>query len=103
MAIGPNSRTGWRGRLQSRSVDIEEIRARVAKRIRDLCARRKLSLNQLADRAEVTRSLFYDVLGGKRAATTDTLTKLAIALGVDPMELLRAPRGQAKTKPAKTS
>lgn len=73
-------------------MDTEEIRARVAMRIRELGARRKLSLNGLADRAGLTHSLFYAVLAGERAATTDTLTKLAIALGVEPMELLRPPR-----------
>lgn len=78
--------------LQSRLVDTEEIRARVATRIRELAARRKLSLNGLADRAEVTHSLFYTVLAGERAATTDTLTKLAVALNVEPMEFLRPPR-----------
>lgn len=77
-------------------MDTDEIRARVGARIRELAARRKLGLNQLADLAEVTHSLFYDVLGGKRAATTDTLTKLAIALRVEPMEFLRPPRKPRK-------
>ncbi|MEX1368055.1 MAG: helix-turn-helix transcriptional regulator [Nannocystaceae bacterium] len=78
-------------------MDTEEIRARVAARIREVCARRKLSLNQLADRANVTRSLLYAVLSGERTATTDTLTRLAIALDVDPVELLRPARRRPKS------
>jgi len=77
-------------------VDPEEIRARVAGRIRELAARRKLSLNQLVERANVSRSLFYAVLSGERATTTDTLTKLAVGLGVDPDELMRRPRGRSR-------
>ena len=83
-------------------MDAEEIRARVATRIRELAARRKLSLNRLADRAGLTHSLFYAVLAGERAATTDTLTKLAVALGVEPMEFLRPPR-RTKAKPGEES
>lgn len=79
-------------------MDPEEIRARVARRIRDVAARRKMSLNDLADRAKVSRSHLYAVLGGERAATTDVLTKLATALGVDPLELLRPDRAQAKAR-----
>jgi len=76
-------------------VDSEEIRARVAGRIREIATRRKTTLNDLADRANVSRSHLYAVLGGERAATTDVLTKLATALRVDPHELLRPARGRS--------
>lgn len=75
----------------------DEIRARVARRIRDAAARRKVTLNDLAARAKVSRSHMYAVLGGERAATTDVLTRLATALGIDPHELLRPDRPQTKT------
>jgi transcriptional regulator with XRE-family HTH domain len=79
-------------------VDPEEIRARVGGRIRELAARRKVTLNDLADRAKVSRSHLYAMLGGERAATTDVLTKLATALDVDPHELLKPPRAQTKAR-----
>lgn len=79
-------------------MDPEEIRARVAGRIRELAARRKITLNDLADRAKVSRSHLYALLGGERAATTDVITRLATALLVDPHELLRPPpRARSKT------
>jgi transcriptional regulator with XRE-family HTH domain len=73
-------------------VDSDEIRARVAMRIREIARRRKLPLNDLATSAGVSRSHLYALLAGQRAATTDVLTKIAIALQVDPHELLRPPR-----------
>jgi transcriptional regulator with XRE-family HTH domain len=73
-------------------MDPDEIRARVAERIRELAARRKVTLNDLAVQSGVSRSHMFAVLGGERAATTDILTKFATALSVDPHELLRPPR-----------
>ena len=75
-------------------MDAEEIRVRAATRIREHAARRNLSLNQLAEDAAVTRSVLFAVLSGERTATTDTLTKLAVALGIDPVDLLRPPKGR---------
>ena len=88
----PSFRTPSEGRLESCFMDPEEIRARVARRIRDLAARRKLTLNDLAEHAGVSRSHLHAVLAGERAATTDVLTKIATALRVDPHEILRPPR-----------
>lgn len=79
-------------------MDPEEIRARVATRIREVAARRKVTLNDLADRAHVSRSHLYAVLGGERSATTDVLTKLATALRIDPHELLRPTRKRSKPR-----
>lgn len=73
-------------------MDTEEIRARVAKRIRELAARRTITLGELIDRSGVSRTLLFAVLRGERSVTVDTLTKLAIALNVDPVELLEPPR-----------
>lgn len=76
----------------------DEIRARVAGRIREIAARRTMTLTTLAERAGVSRSHLYTVLDGERSATTDLLTKLASALRVDPIELMRPLR--PKKKPA---
>ena len=85
-------------------MDPDEIRARVARRIREVAARRKVSLGDLAGRAKVSRSHLFAVLGGERAATTDVLTKLAMALEVDPQELLRPDRAQGRgRKPTSSS
>ena len=46
----------------------------------------------VADASKVSRATVWAVLGGRRAATTDVLAKLAAALGVDPGDLVRAPR-----------
>ncbi|MCH9682905.1 MAG: helix-turn-helix transcriptional regulator [Deltaproteobacteria bacterium] len=79
-------------------MDPDELRARVAGRIRELAARRKLPLNQLVERSGVSRSLFYAVLSGERAATTDTLARLATALRVDPHQLIRPTPGSGSQR-----
>lgn len=78
-------------------VTADELRARVATQIRALANRRKLSLNALASIAGISRAMLFRVLAGQTPATTDTVAKLANALRVDPIELLREPR-QAKTR-----
>lgn len=70
----------------------------MAERIRALAKRRRVSRDALAADAGISRAMLYSVLGGRTPATTDTLAKLAYALRVDPIELLRAPR--AKRPPA---
>ena len=70
----------------------DELRARIAARIRQLAQRRGLRLSHLADQASVSRTHLWEVLGGRRAATSDVLAKLAAVLGVDPLELLRTPQ-----------
>lgn len=84
-------------------MDTEEIRARVATRIREVAARRKVSLNRLIELSGVSRTQLFAVLRGERAVTVDTLTKLAVALNVDPVELLKPPRGKPKRKPSDAS
>lgn len=69
----------------------DELRARVAERIRALSKRRKVSRDALAASAGISRAMLFSVLGGKTPATTDTLAKLAYALRVDPIELVRGP------------
>lgn len=61
-----------------------------------------LTLNYVCARAQVTRSAFFKALQAKAAMTTDSLTKVANALRVDPVELLRQEElaSQAAERPA---
>lgn len=70
----------------------DELRARLAIRIRELAKRRKLRLIDLADQAGVSRGYLWAVLAGENAATIDYLCRIANVLQVDPHELLRPPR-----------
>lgn len=68
-----------------------------------MAERRKLPVTRLADAAGISRAMLFRVLSGKTPATTDTIAKLAGALGVDPMELLRGPAQGKGTKKAKAA
>lgn len=68
---------------------LEEVRARVAARIREIATRKGLVLIHVADAAGVSRSQFWNVLRGDTAASLDVLTKIAGALNVDPVALVR--------------
>lgn len=68
---------------------MDEPHRRVAERIRDLAAERGLALTHLADRAGVSRAQLWNVLGGSKSPTLAWLIKIADALGVDVIELLR--------------
>lgn len=74
------------------TVEPEELRARVAARIREIAGKKGIPLTRLADQAEVSRAHLWGVLNGKNAASTDFLAKLAKPLGIDPDELVRRPR-----------
>ena len=52
-----------------------------------------LSQEQLAFRAGVTRNYVGGLERGEKSPTLRTLDKLAEALGVSPLDLLRAPNG----------
>jgi transcriptional regulator with XRE-family HTH domain len=49
---------------------------------------RMLSQERLSALSGVSRESIYRLEGGKRGAMPDTLCKLALALGVDPEELV---------------
>ncbi|MCB9715085.1 MAG: helix-turn-helix transcriptional regulator [Myxococcales bacterium] len=76
----------------------DELRARLAIRIRELAKRRKLRLIDLADQAGVSRGYLWAVLAGENAATIDYLCRIANVLQVDPHELLRPPRKPKASK-----
>jgi transcriptional regulator with XRE-family HTH domain len=71
---------------------VDDAHRRVAARIRELAADRSLALSHLADRAGVGRTHLGYVMSGKRSPTLSWLVKIASALDVDPIELLREPR-----------
>ena len=79
------------------SPEEEELRARIGERIREAAAKKGLSLREVAQRAEVSRGHLWNVLGGKAAASTDLLARLAKALDVDPEVLVKRPRKPRKT------
>jgi transcriptional regulator with XRE-family HTH domain len=68
---------------------VDELQRRVVGRIRELAKQREIVVTHLPDRAGVTRSHFWQVLNGNASPTLGWITKIAKALGVDPMELLR--------------
>lgn len=76
----------------------EALRARLAQRIRALAEAKGFPLGQLADRAEVSRAGFFLALSGKSAPSLDFVAKVATALGVDPVELLKPPKKTRKPR-----
>lgn len=80
------------------AVEPDELRARIAKRLRELAKRRKITLSQLAVDAEVSPAHLWALLAGESAPTSDVLCKLARVLRVDPDELVRRPRKPAAPK-----
>ena len=73
----------------------EELREVVAANIRHLAGKKDLGLNALADLSGVGRTQLYDVLAGRKAATTDWLAKVCVTLGCEPHVLLRPLRERA--------
>lgn len=67
----------------------EQLREVVAGNIRRLAEQKDLGLNALADLSGVGRTQLYDVLAGRKAATTDWLAKVCVTLGVEAYVLLR--------------
>jgi len=75
-------------------VTADELRARIAQRIREHAKRRGVPLSRLADDAGISRATIWAVLAGRVAATSDTLAKIAAVLGIDPDSLVRRPRAE---------
>jgi transcriptional regulator with XRE-family HTH domain len=68
---------------------VDTLHELVARRIRQEAGRQKLPLTHLADRAGVARTQLWSVLRGASSPTLEWLGKVAAALGVDVIELLR--------------
>lgn len=66
-----------------------QLRALVARNIRQQAKRRTVTLNALADFAGVSRSQLYDVLAKRKAPSLDWIAKIAKALAVEPWKLLQ--------------
>ncbi len=67
---------------------VDEFHRGIAKRIKALAARKKISQNVLADLAVVGRGQMSAILNAKQSPTARTLKKIADALEVDVRELL---------------
>ena len=67
----------------------EELRARIAQRVREQAKRRHVSLDRLAKEAGISRTALYNITSGRAAVTVDLLAKLGVALDVDPVAFLR--------------
>jgi len=84
----------YRARLSSAvpKVTPEELRKRVAERIREAAKRKGITLADLASRAEVSEAGLYLALSGKSGPSIDFVAKVAMALDVDPSALVKPQR-----------
>lgn len=71
------------------TVDPDELRVRISSRLRELMTRRGVTYTELAQESGVSRTHVYKILNGKTSPTGDVMAKLASALGVDPVALMR--------------
>jgi len=70
-------------------VEPDELRARVAQRIREAAKHKGVALTRMADEAGVSRVHLWTILNGESAASLDFIAKIAMALNADPDELVR--------------
>lgn len=61
----------------------------VAENLRKTLKTHGIGINECADKAGVSRSQFYDVLGAKKATTIDWLARVGKVLDVDVWKLLQ--------------
>lgn len=76
-----------------------ELDRRIAQRVRELRAARGLTLEQLAERSGVSRSMISVVERGESSPTAALLDKLAAGLGIALNALFETPRDQAAPSP----
>jgi transcriptional regulator with XRE-family HTH domain len=69
-------------------VDEAGCREILARNVRRLAQKRGMSIERVADTADVSYSTLWKLLGSEHNATLRTLVKLAKALGCQPSELL---------------
>ena len=75
----------------------DDLNARIAERVRELRAARTLSLDALAARSGVSRSMISLIERGESSPTAIVLEKLAAGLGVTMAAMFDAPRSTAAT------
>jgi transcriptional regulator with XRE-family HTH domain len=69
-----------------------DLNVRLGQNLRRLRLAAGLSQEELADRCGLHRTNIGAVERGERNVTLRTLERIAVALGVDPLDLLRKPR-----------
>ena len=67
------------------------LRGHLARNIQHHLGRRHWSVTELADEADVSRSMLYHVIKKECGASIDVVEKLGNALDIDPWLLLRPP------------
>ncbi len=70
---------------------VRELRERLRDNIRRLAARRGWSMQMVADRAGVSRSQLFNVLGCRASPRLDWVARVALVLEVEVAELLAPP------------
>ena len=85
--------TLWRTTIQDRSLTLMRMRAVLAFNLKRLRQSKGFSQEELAHRAEIDRSYLSDLERELYAASLDIIDKLALALEIDPSELVAKPHG----------
>ncbi len=68
-------------------------------RIKEICKAKGITLNDVAERAGVSRVSMSGIATGKQKPSFDTIEAIASALGVSPSELFAAPKESTITCP----
>ena len=68
---------------------MDALHRRVVARMRVLSKKKKVPISHLPDRADVSRSHFWEVMGCRKSPTLQWLERIAEALDVDVEELFR--------------
>lgn len=84
--------------MAARQSDLRRI---LTNNIRAALARKKKPIVALADLAGVSSAHLYDVMRCEKSATIDFVEKVAVALDVEPWQLLRD-QGTSEAKPRKS-
>jgi transcriptional regulator with XRE-family HTH domain len=85
--------------VESHVAAAADLNARIAARVRDLRTRQNLSLDALAGKSGVSRSMISLIERGESSPTAVVLDKLASGLGVTLGTLFEMPASQASTWP----
>ncbi|MDT5011368.1 MAG: hypothetical protein QOH57_2985 [Mycobacterium sp.] len=80
--------------MQANNDRADDVDLRVRRRLRELRTQRGMTLEEVANRADIDVSTLSRLESGKRRLALDHLPRLAAALSVSADELLRAPAAQ---------